>query len=247
MNEIIKSLKARKSVRVFEDKEISKQDKELILDAAIQAPSAGNQMMYTMIDISDQTILEQLSKSCDNQPFIAKAKMTIIFCADYQKWFDTFTLVEKDVRNPGVGELLLGCNDALIAAQNAVVAAESLEIGSCYIGDIMEHYEFHKELLHLPRYVFPVAMVVFGYPSEQQKRRMKPKRFDAKYIVHENTYHVMDEKTLQQMFTERASLTPDIPFDFHNWVHAFYSRKYNTDFSKEMSVSIEKYIKDFSQ
>lgn len=245
MNEIIKSLKDRKSVRVFEAKEITAAEKDMIVDAAIQAPSAGNQLMYTMLSITDQALLEKLAVSCDNQPFIADAKFALIFCADYQKWIDTFSIVETNPRQPGVGELLLACNDALIAAQNAVVAAESLGIGSCYIGDIMEKYEYHRALLKLPRYVFPVTMLVFGYPTEQQKRRTKPLRYDKKYMLHENTYRHMQADELRAMFEEHAALTPDIPFDFEAWVRAFYKRKYDSEFSKEMTRSVAEYIKAF--
>ena len=67
-----------------------------------------------------------------------------------------------------------------------VVAAESLGIGSCYIGDIIENYETVSELLELPDYVLPAAMVVYGYPTESQKSRKKPIRFEKKYIVFEN-------------------------------------------------------------
>ena len=81
---------------------------------------------------------------------------------------------------------MLAVNDAVIAAQNAVCASESLGIGSCYIGDIMEQCEFHRQLLQLPPYVFPAAMLVFGYPVQQQKEREKPVRCDLNYIVHEN-------------------------------------------------------------
>ena len=77
---------------------------------------------------------------------------------------------------------------ATIAAQNAVVAAESMGIGSCYIGDIMENCEAQRELLHLPDYVVPVGMLIFGYPTDQQKSRPKPERVEQKYIVHENGY-----------------------------------------------------------
>ena len=87
---------------------------------------------------------------CDNQPFIARAPLVLLFLADYQRWFDYYMLsgVEdlcrrrgEPLRKPQEGDLFLACNDALIAAQTAVVAAESLGIGSCYIGDIMENYE----------------------------------------------------------------------------------------------------------
>ena len=64
-----------------------------------------------------------------------------------------------------------------------MVAAESLGVGSCYIGDILENVEEHRCLLDLPDYVMPAAMVVYGYPTEQQKPRKKPQRFSSAYIV----------------------------------------------------------------
>lgn len=72
---------------------------------------------------------------------------------------------------------MLAVTDTAIAAQNAVTAAESLGIGSCYIGDVMEHCEQQRELLGLPEYVFPCVMLVFGWPTQQQKERPKPQRW----------------------------------------------------------------------
>ena len=83
---------------------------------------------------------------------------------------------------------MLAVTDAAIAAQNAVVAAESFGIGSCYIGDIMENCDIQRSLLHLPDYVFPAVMLVFGWPTQQQKDRVKPQRCAMEHIVHENGY-----------------------------------------------------------
>lgn len=165
MNEVIKELFERKSVRVYSDKMIEEDKKQLIIDSAIQAPTAGNMTLYSIIDVEDQEIKEKLAKSCDNQPFIAKAPLVLIFVADYQKWYDAFKYYHgnEEVRSPSYGDFLLAYSDALIAAQNAVVAAESMGIGSCFIGDIIEQYEFHRELLNLPQYTAPVGMLVMGY------------------------------------------------------------------------------------
>jgi len=163
-----------------------------------------------------------------------------VFCADCLKWYDAFRTADCEPRKPGVGDLLLAVSDTLIAAQNAVTAAESLGIGSCYIGDIMENCEIHRESLHLPRYVFPAAMVVFGYPTEGQKARQKPVRCDMKHIVHENTYRVMDADELRDMLTrDRDADTYD------EWIKAFCKRKYNSDFSREMTRSVAEFLKDF--
>lgn len=236
MNDVIRELTERKSVRVFEDKEISKEDQSLILQAATQAPTAGNQQLYTILQITKPELKERLAETCDHQPFIATAKMVLIFCADCHKWYEGYKQASCQPRTPDVGDFLLACSDANIAAQNAVSAAWSLGIGSCYIGDIMERYEEHKELLDLPAYVFPVAMVVFGYPTDQQKERIKPQRVPMEFIVFENGYPTWTQESLQTMWEEK---TGD---DYTGWMQRFCQRKYNSDFSEEMSRSVRAFL-----
>ena len=243
MNSVIQSLFDRKSVRVFTEQEISAEEKDLILRSACQAPTAGNQQLYTIIDVTDQAIKDALVKTCDNQPFIATAKMVLVFCADCKKWYDAFQSAGCQPRNPGVGDLALAISDATIAAQNAVVAAESLGIGSCYIGDIMENCEQQRQLLHLPRYVFPCCMLVFGYPTQQQKDRAKPVRAAMDHIVHENGYREMDGAELEAMLTKNVAAGNT----YENWIHAFCSRKYNSEFSREMTRSVTQYLEDFAE
>ena len=240
MNEIIRSLNERKSMRAFEEKEIPAEIKRAILNAAMQAPTAGNQQMYTILDITDQDIKEKLVVSCDNQPFIAKAKMVLIFLADYQKWYDAFIEGGAQPRKPGCGDLLLACSDAIIAAQNAVVAAESFGIGSCYIGDVMENCEIHREMLNLPEYVFPACMLVFGYPTDQQKERKKPERCRLEDIVQENAYRRRSGSELRRMFDKETKVKT-----FEEWAQAFCKRTYNSDFSREMTRSVAKYLESF--
>ena len=242
MNEVIKQLYERKSVRAFTGREITEEDKRLILEAASMAPTAGNQQLYTILDITDQDLKHRLSETCDNQPFIAKAKMVLVFCADFQKWYDAFELAGCKPRKPEAGDLMLAVTDTAIAAQNAVTAAWSLGIGSCYIGDIMENCEIHRELLQLPPYVFPAVMAVFGYPTKQQEERMKPRRVDLEHLVHENTYRRMDDAELKDMFGEKGGNQT-----YEEWIEAFCKRKYNSDFSREMSRSVAEYMKNFTK
>jgi hypothetical protein len=145
-------------------------------------------------------------------------------------------------RKPREGDLILAIEDTLIAAQNAVVAAESLGIGSCYIGDVMENAEIHQQMLHLPRYVFPAAMLVFGYPTQQQKERAKPQRAAMRHVVHENAYREMDGAELQDMLAYQAVQRP-----YQEWLQAFCDRKYNSDFSREMTRSVAAYLRQFEE
>lgn len=240
MNRTIEELIERKSVRAFTDQPITAELKRTIIQAAMEAPTAGNQQLYTILDITDQKLKERLSETCDHQPFIARAHMVLIFCADCQKWYDAYEAGNCEPRKPGAGDLMLAVTDAAIAAQNAVTAAWSLGIGSCYIGDVMERCEIHRELLNLPPWVFPAAMVVFGYPTQQQRRRVKPERCEQEYIVHENTYRRLGEEELRGMLRKNYK-----DGDFDSWIQAFCQRKYNSDFSIEMSRSVKKYLENF--
>jgi hypothetical protein len=82
-------------------------------------------------------------------------------------------------------------------------------------------------------------MLVFGYPDESQIKRKKPERADIKHILHENKYREMDEKELFELFSKKTSK------DYNEWMKAFCERKYNSEFSVEMSRSVEKYLEDF--
>ena len=95
-------------------------------------------------------------------------------------------------------------------------------------------------MLNLPEYVVPVGMVIFGYPTQQQLSRPKPERVKMEYIVHENGYTPLSDTQLEDMWTPRAGEKGYIA-----WMQAFCNRKYNSDFSREMTRSIEKYLEQF--
>lgn len=240
MNEVIRELMERKSVRVYTDQKIGEEEKRIILLAAGNAPSAGNMQLYSIIDVQNPQTVERLAVLCDNQPFIAQGQMVLVFVSDYLKWHDAFKLAGADPRPLAKGDLLLSIEDTMAAAMNAVTAADSLGIGSCFIGDIMEHHDEVKELLNLPDCVYPVCLLVFGYPSEQQKRRPKPKRIALEHLVYTDYYRRKDETALRQMFKKECA-----PEHFDSWLKAFCKRKYNSDFSLEMSASATKYLDEF--
>ena len=242
MNEVIRQLHERKSVRVFEDRAIEPEVKQAVLEAAVQAPSAGNMALYTILDITDPEMKQKLSVSCDNQPFIATAPMVLVFCADYRRWYDVFREYVEEVRKPDMGDLFLAQADTLIAAQNAVVAAHSLGLGSCYIGDITENFELHKELLNLPQYVVPTAMLVLGYPTEQQLSRPKPPRHAVSHLVHENGYSMEKSAAMEDMLKTQQNKSGE---EFADWLRRFCKRKWNSEFSREMSRSCTEIVKDW--
>ena len=226
----------RKSVRDFIERDVEEEKRQKIYQAILAAPTTENMMMYSVISVDDPETRSKLSR----QPAIRKAPMVLVFCADYRRWNIIFEGMTESGRKPQEGEYQLAVVDTVIAAQNAVVAAESLGIGSCYIGDVSENCERHREMLHLPEYVFPAAMLVFGYPTQQQKDRMKPRRDDMTHIVHENGYRDMDSEELRALFGARS-----VTLSYEEYLRRFCDRKYNSDFSREMTRSVEVYLQDF--
>ena len=248
MNETLTLLENRKSVRAYEPRPVARAQRDAIVRAALRAPTAGNMMLYTILEIEDPAIKDRLAVTCDHQPFIATAPLVLLFLADYQRWFDFFrhSGVEDlcrrtgtPFRTPREGQLMLAISDALVAAQTAVVAAESLGIGSCYIGDIMENYEVHRDLLKLPEYVFPIALVCFGHPTEGQRKRPQPSRFPEDLIVFKDAYR----RLAPEAFAAMESCQPASPGEAVNTGQRVFLRKYASDFALEMNRSVREALK----
>lgn len=248
MNPALDLLNNRMSLRKYADKPVSEEDLNLILQGAMRAPTAGNMMMYSILVIRNEEKKKRLSETCDNQPFIAKAPVVLIFLADMHRMYRYFD--ECDVKGyclrkgieykkPDLSKLFLAAGDAFIAAQNAVVAAEALGVGSCYIGDIVEHYEIHRELLKLPDGVLPLCMLCMGYYPEDAERRLNT-RFDRKYIVYDEEYKNLTSDDYKDMYIEaEKKVTSNNVFGAENFGQLTYARKFGSGFADEMERSIK--------
>jgi nitroreductase len=145
---------SRRSIRRYENKELSEEVLLQILETGRQAPSAANRQPIHFVVVNDHDTLKTL---CDTlfSRFVKYAPVAIVGCAD-------------------IKSLLTGkwaVVDTTIAMQNMVIAAWALGIGSCWIGACDE--EKIKELLKIPDKWKVVALVTLGYPAEQPKPRKK--------------------------------------------------------------------------
>ena len=242
MNETIAQLHERRSVRAYTDEPVSAADERAILEAACQAPTAGNQQLYSIIVVRDQAEKDELAVTCDNQPFIAAAPLVLVFCVDVRRWHQAFLAAGAEAREPGVGDFLLALEDTAIAAQNAVVAVHSLGLGSCYIGDILERREDQARILGCPRHVVPAVMLVIGHPAPGQLRRVKPARLPLEDIVFENRYEERGADRLLEDLRPKAPASRDLA----DWARAFCERKWNSAFSREMTRSAAAILADFA-
>ncbi len=252
MNQTLEIIHDRRSTRAFLKKPLEQDTIDQILEAAIRSPTAGNMMLYSILQITDPELKQKLVTTCDHQPFIAKAPLVLLFLADYQRWFDYFLASDVPaycdrhhlkMRLPAEGDLMLACCDALIAAQTSVIAAESLGVGSCYIGDIMENYEQHQELFNLPKYTFPITMLCFGYPTASAASRKLTSRINRAHIVQQNQYERPAKATLHQIFSDMqpGSFTGNTA----NTGQHYYLKKFSAEYSIEMTRSVQQMIRSW--
>ena len=248
MNETLKTINNRTSLRWYNKKKISREHMGSLIEAAINAPTAGNMVMYSIIHIQNKETMKKLAISCDSQPFIGSASDILIFVADFNKWDNYYKnegVYNNKGRIPGKVEMILAFEDAMIASENAVIAGESLGIGSCYIGDIMENYDYHKELLDLPNYTIPLSMLTFGYYPEDY-RRIKRNRFKKEFIVFDEKYKKLDETELKKMFeTKEKEFNSKASNEGKNFAKEFYNRKTNSHCKLDFEKSTEQWFKNW--
>jgi nitroreductase len=252
MNETLKVIARRQSVRSFKDEPLTEDEKSAILQAAFRAPTAGNMMLYSILEIDDQALKDRLAVICDHQPFIARTPFLLLFVADYQRWVDYFNHSQapqraldlgRPPREPAEGDFMIAFCDALIAAQNAVIAAESLGIGSCYIGDILENFEEQRQMFDLPRYAVPAALLCFGRPGADLPEQAP--RFDPKYVAFRNKYQRFSGPDLEEMMEstrQRYHASGKFFEGAQNVGQSVYLRKFIADYSLEMTRSVRKLL-----
>lgn len=252
INKVLEVINNRCTVRAYDKKPISQKEVDMIIHGAMRAPTAGNMMFYSIIEVQNQKMKDKLVTTCDNQPHIAKAPLVLIFLADMQRWYDYYVAsgipelcVEKNLvyRTPDESDLLLACCDAIIAAQNAVIVAESMGIGSCYIGDIIENIETHREMFNLTKWVFPIIMVCFGYPKQDPSKRILKQRFPKKFIHFIDNYRRLNKDEFSEMFKDFAKDT--LVKNAENLGQDYYLGKTGSEFSQEMSRSVKVAIRDW--
>ena len=235
-NDVLQVINTRSSLRSFSDQPVSKETEQAIIQAALRAPTATNRMLYSILLIRDQETKDLLAERCNHQAFIRKAPLVMVFLLDQQRLYDFYAYngvpelcrrKGKKFMVPAEHHFLLGAHDAINAAQNAVIAAESLGLGSCYIGHIVSHYEKNRELFDLPPYVFPITMLVMGYTAEGITRR-KSSRFDQKYIVFENKYHRLTPEESKDMYRS-IPFSEDDRLGAANNAQLYYMNRYAKD------------------
>lgn len=164
----LEAIKTRRSIRRFSDRDIEKEKLETVLEAARMAPSWANMQCWRFVVVKDKTVREQISelsyvesflapkgyKANPSKKGIAEAPVVIIACADPEQ---SGVLWEQHYYLTDIG----------IAAQNLMLAAHALGLGSVFVGVFGE--EKLRTLLGIPAGIRIVGVFPVGYPRDEKK------------------------------------------------------------------------------
>ena len=187
MNQIIETILNHRSVRSFKDKPLAMEQVEAIVQSAQAASTSSFIQAYTIIGITDKKKKQRLAEIAGNQSYVAENGHFFVFCADLNrhKIIGEMECAEIETSIESTEKFMVTLIDAALSAQNAAIAAESMDLGVCYIGGIRNDLDGVKELLKTPEYVVPLFGLAVGYPD--QETDLKP-RLPLKHIYMENEY-----------------------------------------------------------
>ena len=165
----LEAIFTRVSIRRFKPDPIPDDVIKLILEAGNSAPSAGNLQARDFIVVKDENTKLKLAKSALKQMFIAEAPVVIVVCANYP----------RSMRVYGERGKLYAEQDATASIENILLAVHMLGLGAVWVGAFDEVEVM--EILNIPDYARPMAIIPIGYPAEKPKRR---ERYPIDYLTH---------------------------------------------------------------
>ncbi|WP_084509648.1 NADPH-dependent oxidoreductase [Nocardia pseudovaccinii] len=204
-NPVLQVLHEHRSVRRYLGDPVSDDTLRLLISAAQSAPTSSNLQVWSVIAVRDPARKARLAALAGGQAHIEQAPVLLVFTADFAR----LRQLADDREAPLVGADYLessyvGFIDAALAAQNAVVAAESLGLGTVYIGAIRNNPERVAAELNLPEQVFAVFGLVVGHPDPSEDARVKP-RLPQPAVLHHETYDLPNQRPHVAAYEDRIA------------------------------------------
>jgi nitroreductase len=243
--DILKILMEHRSIRKFQSKPVEDEILNKILEAASRASTTGNMQVYSIIVTRDEERRKKVWEYHFKQDMVLEAPLLLTFCADFNR-FNKWCL-QRDAE-PGYDNFLsfmTAAIDTLLAAQNAVIAAESFGLGICYLGTTTYMADKLIEFFNCPQDVIPVTTLVVGYPAEIPELT---DRLPVEGIVHKEVYQDYSPEAIDHIYQNKESLPLTAALleenNLPNLARIFTERRYikkdNVFFSQQLLKVITK-------
>lgn len=201
-NEVLHTLLGHRSVRAYTSEPLPPGALEALIAAAQSAASSSNLQAWSVVAVENPARKARLSELAGDQKHIGSCPLFLVWLADLARL--AYVAEQHSIQHAGLEYLelfLLATIDATLAAQNAVVAAESLGLGTVYIGGIRNSPLEVAAELGLPQRVFPVFGLCVGWPDTSEAAVVKP-RLPQAAVLHRETYDLESQNSAIEQYNE---------------------------------------------
>ncbi|KAJ6246339.1 nad(p)h nitroreductase ydgi-related [Anaeramoeba flamelloides] len=164
MEKVFETITSRRSMRAYEETEVSEETLSEIIRIARSAPSAGNLQSYYILSVRKKKLLKKLWKHAKEQDQVKNCSVLLVFCADLKQSAKKYRSRGRD---------LYCIQDATIVCSYAQLACQFFGLGSCWVGAFNEVQVANDLDLHTK--YRPIALLPIGFPHPDEKKRMSKK------------------------------------------------------------------------
>ena len=198
MNTLLK----HRSIRRFKSTPIPEEELRELLEAASRASTCGNMQLYSLVVTRDKAMREKLLPCHFGQQMVVEAPCVVTVCADVHRFSMWCRQRDAEPAYDNFAWFLTAAIDALLAAQNLVVAAEARGLGICYLGTTLYTAGDIVRTLNLPKGVLPITTIVLGYPDEKPELT---DRLPLDAVVHFEQYNDYTSAEIDELWAERET------------------------------------------
>ena len=236
---MIDTVKNRRTIRKYLQKDISSDLLNDLLETSSRASTMGGMQLYSVVITRNAEMKEKLSPAHFNQPMVKGAPVVLTFCADFRrfsKWCEQRNAV------PGYNNLMSFMNaamDTLLVAQTFCTLAEEAGLGICYLGTTTYNPQMVIDALQLPELVFPITTVTVGYPDGIPAQ---VDRLPLEATVHEEYYHDYSKADIDKLYAYKESLPENEQFVKETLAQVFTDVRYTKKDNEFMSDNLLKVL-----
>lgn len=201
-NEFYKTLNNHTSIRKYKKQNVPVDVLDRILEAATRASTSGNMQAYSIIVTTDEGLKKELYEPHFEQNMVLDAPVLLTFCADFYRMRQWLKINEAPENFDNFMSFMIASIDAILASQNAALAAEHEGLGVCYMGTTLASCNEIAKILKCPEHVVPVVGFSLGYPDESPKKR---ERLPLSAIIHKETYNTPTSSDITKFYSAKES------------------------------------------
>lgn len=224
-NDTLALLLSHRSVRAYRTDPLPAGTLETLIAAAQSAATSSNLQTWSVVSVTDPEKKKVLAEIANNQKHIEQCPLFLVFLADVSRLDRLASAKSMTFEGlPYVETFLVAAIDAALAAQNAVIAAESLGLSTVYIGAMRNDVERVARILELPKGAAGVFGLCVGYADPNTAAEVKP-RLQQDAIVHADRYVVADEAAHRAAYDAKlASFSERHEMSQYSWTERVISR-----------------------